>query len=214
MLHVFVRAMDPDERLQIDHVARAQVAQIAPYGCGKLKQAGVGVPVRLGLILKLEAILAGGNSGNVWFYKDMRLRLRDESKDGHEWPGQHSGLFSGQRRDRVAPAMELRFTAFRAVEKIVKPVGEGARSRGRFHGIAQRHFLERKQEVRSRLDPHGARGDFSKLLAAQERAKRSPFESLLPLLVCVPFVVPFPSQIGLVSKSPWGESEGTFAGSY
>ena len=50
---VFVRSLHPDERLEVDHVARAQVALVAPNLRGKGKQAGM----PLG---EMELLLAAG----------------------------------------------------------------------------------------------------------------------------------------------------------
>src|SRR3954463_16492300 len=56
LLLVLVGALHPDEGLQVDHVARAQVAHVAPHGSCELEQAGVSLPIRAGAIAEVEAI--------------------------------------------------------------------------------------------------------------------------------------------------------------
>jgi hypothetical protein len=43
---VFVGALDPDEGLEVDHVTRFAVPQIASDHCGEAEEALVGLPVR------------------------------------------------------------------------------------------------------------------------------------------------------------------------
>src|SRR5687767_15273118 len=59
---VFIRALNPDERLDVDHVARRKVAQVPASSVSKFKEAGVGLPVRARLVLKVEAVFACGRS--------------------------------------------------------------------------------------------------------------------------------------------------------
>ena len=59
LLFILVRALHPDERLQINHVARAQVAQVTAHDRGELKQAGISVPLRAQLVLEIKAVGAG-----------------------------------------------------------------------------------------------------------------------------------------------------------
>ena len=43
---VFVRSLNPEKRLDVNHVARPQVRKIALHQCRKLQQALITVPAR------------------------------------------------------------------------------------------------------------------------------------------------------------------------
>src|ERR1041384_242537 len=129
-LRVFVRALHPDEGLQIDHVARFQIALVAPDGFGELEQTRVSLPVRLRFILKIEAVFAGRDFRYVRFEKDMAVGLGDESKYGHERPGQHACLFSRQGGDGLAPGDKSGFIRPASVQKIVETLREQSRAGG------------------------------------------------------------------------------------
>ena len=91
--------MHPDEGLQVYHVTRAQIAQVAARGFGEREQARVGLPGGLRLILKVEAVLARRAARDVGLEEDVRVGLRDEAEDGHERPCQDARLSSRQGFD-------------------------------------------------------------------------------------------------------------------
>src|SRR5947209_918393 len=98
-LRVLVRALNPHERLRVYHVARSKVVLVAAYRFGELKQARVCLPRRLRLVPEIETVLARRDARDSRLEKDVRLRLRNETEDGHERPSQHARLLSGKRCD-------------------------------------------------------------------------------------------------------------------
>src|SRR5689334_6333145 len=62
---VFVGALDPHERLNVDHVAGAEVSQVAAYGSGECKEAFIGRVIRARFITQREAVCVGRGSRHV-----------------------------------------------------------------------------------------------------------------------------------------------------
>src|SRR4051794_20859395 len=67
--------------------------------------------------------------------------------------------------------------------------------------IAQRHFFEGEQQVCSRLDPHRSKRNLVVFLLSEKRSKLRTSEMLLPLLMRIPLVVAFPSQVRLIPEA-------------
>src|SRR5581483_6197253 len=84
---IFVRALHPDKRLDVDHVARAQIAQIAPHRRRELEQTRVRLPVWFRLIFEIESVFLRRDLRHGWFEENMSVRLGDESPHRHERPG-------------------------------------------------------------------------------------------------------------------------------
>jgi len=57
---VLVRTLHPEKRLDVDHVARMEIALIATDYFGKFQKAGIGLPGWPRLIAEIETILARG----------------------------------------------------------------------------------------------------------------------------------------------------------
>src|SRR4051794_28550899 len=86
-LRIFVRTLDPHEGLEIDHVARLEVTEIASNRGGEFEQVRVGLPVRLRLIMEIEAVFLRRDLRHSRFEKNVAVRLRNEPEHGHERPG-------------------------------------------------------------------------------------------------------------------------------
>ena len=69
---VLVRPLDPDETLEINHVARAQVFLVAPDAFRKREQALIGRPIRTRCVVERKAVRGGGRA------RGARLPVRDK----------------------------------------------------------------------------------------------------------------------------------------
>src|SRR5579864_840658 len=107
-LLIFVRSQDPNERLDVRHVPGTQISEVTANNFCKVKNAGICVPRRPRLILKVKTIFPGRDAGDVWLEEDVSVRLGNESEYRHDRPSEHSGLLSRKRSHNVAPALELR----------------------------------------------------------------------------------------------------------
>ena len=56
LIAVLVRSLNPHERLNVDHVSRTKVTEIAADGCRELQKPTIGFPRRPRLIAKIEVI--------------------------------------------------------------------------------------------------------------------------------------------------------------
>src|SRR4028119_771705 len=74
---VFVGALHPHEGLEVDHVARFQIALVAPDGVGEGEEVRVNVPRRARLVPEVEAVGAGGKARDVRLEEDVPVWLRD-----------------------------------------------------------------------------------------------------------------------------------------
>jgi hypothetical protein len=103
----------------------------------------------------------------------------------------------------LAPADKPRFVAPAAVQEIVEPGRESARSGGRFHRVTERHLFERENHAVSRplFDARRARRDLGILALFEKAAKLVTIQRLFPALVRFPFVIAFPGEVSLVSKT-------------
>src|ERR1051326_4895018 len=205
-LRVLVRALNPHERLDVYHVARAQTPLVAADGLGELKQARVSLPRRPRLVTEVEPVLARGDARDGRLEEDVLFGLRDEAEDGHERPRQHARLPARQRRDRLDPGGEPALHVARAVQELVKTLGERARALVRLDRGAQRHLLEREDHAvtRTLLDAHGPRRDLPELARAQQTPELPAPQRLLPTLVRLPLVPALPLDVSLVPE-PAGE---------
>src|SRR5689334_18146098 len=202
-LVVLVGALHPDEGLQVDHVARTQVAHVATHGGGELEQARVRFPVRPRAIAQGEAVRVRRGTGDIRLEEDVRVRLRDEAEHGDERPGEHARLPAGQRRHYLHPALEPARQRTTAMKELVQAFGKGPGAFRRPDGIAQGHLLEGEDHAvaRALLDAHGARRDLGELACTQQPPQLLATEDFLPALVRFPFVAALPLHIRLVAES-------------
>src|SRR5678816_3433819 len=91
---VFVRSLDPDERLDVNHVARGKILQVAADRVRKVQEACVSVPHRARLVAKVESVFACGGARHHWLQKYVHPRTRDESEHSHDRPREHARLLS------------------------------------------------------------------------------------------------------------------------
>jgi hypothetical protein len=101
----------------------------------------------------------------------MLVRLCDKSEDRHNRPCQHARLPSRQRAHDCTPPIESRLNTASAVEEVVETFAQCARSVIHPDGIAQRHLLEREEQVRARLDSDRSRRNFVEAPRLQKRSK-------------------------------------------
>ena len=111
----------------------------------------------------------------------MRPRLGDEAEHGGERPGEHSRLVAGAIA-ATASTQLLNLAAMGpgTVKEIVKRRGEEFGSGRRADRIAQRHFLEGKEQIGARFDANCFPGDLGKLLLLQQREEFRLAEGGLP----------------------------------
>src|SRR5689334_15675481 len=83
---VFIGALDPDEGLEVDHVAGVEVAKIAADGSGEGEQAFIGREIWARFVVEGEAVRVSGTSGHVGFQEDVLAGLGDEGEDGEQRP--------------------------------------------------------------------------------------------------------------------------------
>lgn len=115
---VFIRSLDPEERLEVDHVSRAQIAKISTNPGGKPKQARVGFPPGARAVVEGVAVFLGRKACDVRLEKDVPIRLRDEAEDGYDRPRRNPRLFAGQVRNDLAPLLEFVFHGPRPMKEI------------------------------------------------------------------------------------------------
>src|SRR6185503_16761189 len=94
---VLVRALYPDEGLQVDLIARPQVAEVAPYRRRELERARVRAPVGRRAIRERESIRLRAHARHRRLDIEMDARLRDEREDRDDRPCQHARLAARQR---------------------------------------------------------------------------------------------------------------------
>src|SRR5688500_13532008 len=128
LLFVFVAPLHPDERLQVDHVARAEVRLILTHLLGELQHADVGAPVRPRLVGELDAVLLRRAPGDHRLEEGVRLGLGDEPPDRGHRPGQSARLASRQGGDRLDPLLEALLVASAPVQEPPAPFGERLRA--------------------------------------------------------------------------------------
>src|SRR5215210_3458232 len=121
--------------------------------------------------MKVEAVLFGRRARDVRLEEDVEVWLGDESEDGRDGPGQDSRLFTRQRGDQLAPALELTPCIAAAVGEVVESFSDSLRALRRLDGIAQGHLLKGEEEIGSRLKPHGARSNLMVVPFAQKRTE-------------------------------------------
>ncbi|HTU66323.1 MAG TPA: di-heme oxidoredictase family protein [Steroidobacteraceae bacterium] len=200
---VFVRALHPDERLRVDHVARTEIAIVARHLRREVEQRGIRLPVRSRAIGEVEAVGACGRARDGGLQEDVSLGLRDEAEDGDQRPGQHAGLPPRQIGHDFDPAREPLLHRAAAVQPVEQAVGEGARAGRRAHRIAQRHLLEREDHAvfRRLFDAHGAGRDldvFTRVAQAHQLGLR---EDLAPAAVRFDLVVALEFEVVRVTKT-------------
>jgi hypothetical protein len=110
--------------LDVDHVARTQIALMATDYFGKLQQARIGLPGRPRVIAEIETLFARGNARDGRLEKHVKLRLRDETR--HEPKTVTSGHVStrvclrGKRGNNLHPAFKPHLHFPRAMQKLVE----------------------------------------------------------------------------------------------
>jgi len=92
----------------------------------------------------------------------------DKTEHGDERLGEHTGPFSGQSRNSLAPTLETAMQGFRAVQEIVDSFGENERAFRHFDGVAYGHFFKREKEMGAGLYPNSAIGYFGELVLAKQ----------------------------------------------
>ena len=80
LLLVFVGALNPEEGLDVDHVARLEIVEVVSDELGKLEEIGVSVPVGPGMIPEVESVFARRGPRHHRLEKEMRLRLGEEAE--------------------------------------------------------------------------------------------------------------------------------------
>jgi hypothetical protein len=121
--------------------------------------------------VKIETVLRRRNASNVGFQKYMLVGLCDKSEDCHNRPCQHARLPSGQRAHDRTPSIESRLDTATAVKEVVEAFAQRARSAIDPYGIAQCHLLERKEQIRARLDSDRSSRNFVEAPRMQQRSK-------------------------------------------
>ena len=121
---VFVRALDPDESLNVDHVARPEITNIATNSFCKSQKTVVGIPIWAGLVLEVKAIDLSCAFRHHRFQEHIHFRLRDESEYGDDGPCENSSLFSRETGNYVDPFIESRLEISFAVEEVVETFDE------------------------------------------------------------------------------------------
>src|ERR1044071_10458885 len=96
---VFVRALDPDESLNVDHVTRLEITNIATNGFCKSKKTQVSAPIWPRLVLEVKAVDLSCPLCHHRLEEDIHLQLRDESEDCDYRPCENAGLFSRKTGD-------------------------------------------------------------------------------------------------------------------
>src|SRR3569832_1210254 len=61
---IFIRPLDPEERLDVDLVERFQVAEVAADGGGVFELVCIGFSSGAGLVWEVDAVFAGGGAGD------------------------------------------------------------------------------------------------------------------------------------------------------
>ena len=80
-LFVLIRSKNPDERLDVNHIPRSEIANVILDGTSKLKQAPISLPGRFGLIFEVKLISLSGGASDVRLEKYVLFRLGYESED-------------------------------------------------------------------------------------------------------------------------------------
>src|SRR4051812_19155979 len=87
------------------------------------------------------------------------------------------------------------------MQELVQTCRKRLCSRRGLERIAQRHFFEGEQQVCSRFDPHRSKCNLIVFLLLEQRSKLHTSEMLLPLLMRIPLVVAFPSQVRFIAEA-------------
>src|SRR5439155_9720819 len=119
------------------HVARTHIAQIALNRFGEPEQTRIGIPVRLRLVLEVEAIFLRRDFGHDRLEKEVFVRLGDECKYRNQRPGEDPSLSPWQGRYGFAPGDKPPFVTAAAVEEVEEAGCEGARADFGFHGVTE-----------------------------------------------------------------------------
>ena len=125
-VRVFIRSLDPEERLKVDHVPRAQVAKIGANRGGKPKEVRVGFPRWARAVVKGVAVFLGRKACDIRLEKDVPIGLRYEAEHGDNRPCRNPRLFAGQVRNDRAPLLEFPFHRPRPMQKIEKATGNAS----------------------------------------------------------------------------------------
>jgi len=106
----------------------------------------------------------------------------------------------GSPATHVIQRSKARLVGAAAVEEVPQPLGERACADLRLDRIAQRHLLEREEQVRPRLDARRPPRDLDVPARAQQLAQFLAPQLRLPPLVRLPLVVALPVEIRLVPE--------------
>src|SRR5271166_1992471 len=106
MILIFVGTQNPKEGLNVDHVSRLEIAQVAFNRLRKLKKTGIRAPRRARMILKIKTVCLGRDACDFGLKKDLSLRLCNEPEHCQYRPSEDSGLLSGKRSDHIVPRFE------------------------------------------------------------------------------------------------------------
>jgi len=88
--------------LDINHVARSQVAKIAAHYHREIQQASINLPIGTGLALPFVTVFLRRYARYFGLQEEMYARLRDKSKHRYQRPGQNAGLLTRQFGNNLA----------------------------------------------------------------------------------------------------------------
>jgi hypothetical protein len=124
----------------------------------------------------------------------VAIGLRQETEHCCDRPRQDACLFSRQGGNNLTPPGKRMRRIAETICELVQPFGEHPRAAGRLHSVAKRHLVEREEQVRAGLQPHGAGRRLGKLPLPQQRPVFLLPERDVPLLVCLPLVIALPVE--------------------
>ena len=187
LIRIFVRTPHPEERLHIDHIARAHGGDAVSYRSHRGKQLPDTRPTGTGLILESEITAPQSLAGHGRFEKEMLFGLRDESEHSCQRPGQNAGLSSRQsikRRNPLATGSPLHRGRG---EDRKAPWQKPARlqTSGSHPGAPS---FRTKTEDWCGTDRAGLSGDLLELALLQQPAEGGLAQLLLPADMRVPFL--------------------------
>src|SRR5687767_661461 len=87
------------------------------------------------------------------------------------------------------------------VQEISQAIGKESRPGRTAHGVTQRHFLEREEQVRTGFDRDRALRDAAMVPGSDQGSELAGVEIHAPALVRTLFVAPLPVQVSRVAEA-------------
>src|SRR4051794_33222374 len=92
---VLVGTQDPDERLDVDEIARLPVGEVGAEESRECEQLLVRGPLRIGPVVEVEAVALRRSARDERLQHDVAARSGDEPEARERGPGQYPRLMPG-----------------------------------------------------------------------------------------------------------------------